>query len=145
MAKYKIEGMKELERSIKTLEKLPQKVVTPAAKKGARIALKAAKENAPVESGDLKKGLVLKGERSKIKGKKVYQVTFDKRMNDVFVKMSAEGKRSYYPASQEYGFFARNGRYIPGYRYLRRSIEENSSAIEKKIVDEMVKNIDKLK
>lgn len=142
MAKTKIKGMAELEKSIKRLGKLPQKCVTKAARKGANVAFKNAKANAPVDEGDLKKGLVLKGEKVRVKGKKVYQVSFKKAMNDTFVKISKDGKRSYYPASMEYGYFARNGRYVPGYHYLRNSIEKNTKQIEKTTVDVLAKEID---
>lgn len=144
MAKYKIEGMKELQRSIERLGKVPQKCVTPAAKKGLNIAFKSAKANAPEDIGELKRGMKLVGEKARVKGKKVYQVTFDKAKNNIFQKKNKEGKIiGYYPVSQEYGFFAKNGRYIPGYHYLKKALTENTGAIEKKIVDEMGKNIDK--
>ncbi len=141
-AKTKIEGMKELERSIKRLGQLPQSCVTKASRKGALIALRAAKANAPVDTGDLRRGLVLKGERTKVKGKKVYQVTPDPKMNSVFVKLSKSGKRAYYPASQEFGFRTRGGGYTPGYNYLKKSLD-NSGAIEQTIVDVLSKEIDK--
>jgi hypothetical protein len=144
--KSEIEGMKELEKMIKKLGELPQKAVTKSAKAGANIALKSAKTDAPIDQGNLRKGIVLKGERLKVKGKKVYQVTFAKSMNTFFVKMSKDGKkRYYYPASQEYGFMTRDGGYTPGYRYMKKSIENNDTAIEKKIVDSLSKEIDKLK
>lgn len=164
MAKYQIVGMKELEKAISTLEKLPQKCVTKAAKKGANISLKDARKNAPEgETGMLKKGIVIKGERSRYKSKKVYQVGMDHRMNDIFVKSHkarannsnlgkgkaklkiGEQARAYYPASQEYGFFARNGRYIPGFHYLKNSLVDNKPQIEKEIVNVLSKEIDKLK
>ncbi|SDM17440.1 HK97 gp10 family phage protein [Bacillus sp. OK048] len=145
MARNEIIGMKELEKTIKQLGQLPQKVVTKAARQGASVSLKAARANAPVDSGDLKKGIKLVGERTKIKGKKVYQVTLDKALNHVFVKESKAGKRAYYPASQEYGFLTRDGRYVPGYRYLRKSIEDNDKQIQDKVLDVMGKEIDKLK
>lgn len=144
MAKYKIEGMKELKKSIKKLGQVPQKCVTPAARKGMNIALKSAKVNAPEDTGELKKGMKLVGERARVKGKKVYQVVFDRAKNDIFQKKNAQGKViGYYPASQEYGFFTKNGRYIPGYHFMKKAMEDNNRAIEKKIVDEMSKNIDK--
>jgi HK97 gp10 family phage protein len=144
MAKYKIEGMKELEKSIKKLGQVPQKCVTPAARKGMNIAFKSAKQNAPVDTGELKGGMKLLGEKAKVKGKKVYQVVFDRAKNDVFQKKNQGGKViGYYPASMEYGFFAKNGRYIPGYHFLKKALEGNKVAIEKKIVDEMSKQIDK--
>ena len=165
MAKYKIEGMKELEKSIKLLEKLPQTCVTKAAKKGATIALKSARGSAPVDSGNLRKGIVIKGERVNAKGKKVYDVKMDRAMNDIFQKTAVnvkqlrmyhghsrktkdpryEAKTSYYPASQEYGFKTVNGKYIPGYGFLRKSIADNENKIENTIVETLSKEIDKLK
>lgn len=138
-----IQGMKELEKAIKQMGKVPQKVATKAARAGASIALKAAKNNAPVDSGELKRGIILKGERRVKIGKKMYDVMMDPAKNDIFVKMSAEGKRSYYPASQEYGYMTADGGYVPGFRYLRKSITENSRAIESKIVEVAAKEIDK--
>lgn len=142
--KVKIEGMKELERSFRKLGKVPQKCVTPAAKKGMNIALKSAKKNAPEDTGALKGGMKLIGEKSRVKAKKVYQVVFDRSKNDIFQKKNKEGKViGYYPASQEYGFFAKNGRYIPGFHFMKRAMEDNSGTITRKIVSEVGKNIDK--
>lgn len=143
--KFKIEGMEELEKTIRKLGKLPQKCVTPAAKKGAMIALKAAKANAPFLTGALEEGIVLKGEKTRRKGKKVYQVTMNPAMNDVFVKTTKDGKRYYYPASMEYGFITRDGGYSPGFHYLRDALVDNKTAIERTVVDELAKQIDKLK
>lgn len=144
MAKFKIEGMKEIQRSIKKLGEVPQKCVTPAARKGMNLALKNAKNNAPVETGELKNGMKLIGEKARAKGKKVYQVVFDRAKNDIFQKKNKDGKvTGYYPASQEYGFFARNGRYIPGFHFMKKSMENNNLAIANKIIEEMGKNIDK--
>ena len=140
---FRIEGMKQLEKSLKKLGKVPQKHVTASSKKGMNIVLKDAKANAPYDTGMLKKGIKLVGERSRTKGKKVYRVVFDRAMNDVFQKKNTEGKiTGYYPVSQEYGFFAKNGRYIPGYRFISDSLTDNVSKIEKTIVGEMKKRID---
>lgn len=142
---FKIEGMKELERTIRELGKLPQKCVTPAAKKGARIALKAARAKAPWQTGELSNGIILKGEKTRKKGKKVYQVTLDPAKNDIFVKTTKDGKRYYYPASMEYGFITRDGGYSPGFHYLRDALVDNKTAIERTVVDELAKQIDKLR
>ncbi len=142
---FKIEGMKELERTIRKLGQLPQKCVTPAARKGATIALKAAKAKAPFLTGALEEGIILKGEKARKKGKKVYQVTMNPAMNDIFVKTTKDGKRYYYPASMEYGFITRDGGYVPGFHYLRDSLVDNKAAIERTVVDELAKQIDKLK
>ncbi len=140
---FKVEGMKELEKSLKKLGKVPQKHVTTAAKKGMNISLKDAKANAPYDTGDLEKGIKLSGEKSKVKGKKAYRIVFDSAMNDVFQKKNADGEiTGYYPVSQEYGYFARNGRYIPGFRFISDSLTENTSKIEKTIVSTMKTKID---
>lgn len=144
-ASFKLEGMKELERTIRQLGQLPQKCVTPAAKKGAQIALKAARAKAPFRFGDLESGIVLKGERLRQRGKKVYQVTMDPSMNDLFVKTTKDGKRYYYPASMEYGFLTKDGGYVPGFHFLRDSLIDNKEEIERVVVDELAKRIDKLR
>lgn len=61
---------------------------------------------APRKSGDLISGIVPSPweENSKYPGKIVRQVYMDAGMNDTFVKVSKNGKRYYYPASQEFGF-----------------------------------------
>ena len=140
---FKIEGMKELERSLKRLGKVPQKHVTSSSRKAMNIVLKESRAAAPVDTGALKKGMKLKGERSRDKAKKVYQVIFDDKYNHIFQKKNKEGKiTGYYPVSQEYGFFAKNGRYIPGYRFISDSLTDNVGRIEKTIVSEMKKKID---
>ncbi|GAA0763863.1 HK97-gp10 family putative phage morphogenesis protein [Clostridium sartagoforme] len=142
--KVKIEGMKELNRSLKKLGEVPQKHVTSSVKKGMNIAFKDAKSNSPIETGELKSGIKMVGEKSRIKGKKVYQIVFDRAKNDVFQKKNKEGKvTGYYPASMEYGFFAKNGRYIPGYHFLKKALEKKSKKIEKTIIEEMQRKIDK--
>ena len=142
-AYFKIEGMKELQKSLERLGKVPQKHVTSSSRKAMNIVLKDAKATAPVDTGALKKGMKLKGERSRDKAKKVYQVIFDDKYNHIFQKKNKEGKiTGYYPVSQEYGFFAKNGRYIPGYRFIHDSLADNTRKVEKKIVSEMKKRID---
>ena len=150
-AKFKIEGMKELIKSLEKLGKVPQKHVTSSARKGMNISLKDAKANAPYDTGMLKKGIVMKGERSRQKAKKVYRIVFDDAMNDVFQKpIQKPGSRGgsgkptgYYPISQEYGYFAGEGNYIPGYRFISDSLVDNTAKIEKTIVSEMKTKIDK--
>lgn len=61
---------------------------------------------APKRTGDLISGIIPSPweENSAYPGKIVRQVYMDADMNDVFVKYAKNGKRYYYPASQEYGF-----------------------------------------
>ena len=135
--------MKELQKSLDKLGKAPQKHVTASAKKGINVVLKDARANAPYDTGQLKKGIMPAGERSTTKGKKVYRLVFDRAMNDVFQKKNKEGKvTGYYPVSQEYGYFAKNGRYIPGFRFIHDSLNDNAQKMEKTIIDTMKKKID---
>lgn len=144
MGKLEIVGMRELQKSIKQLGEVPQKCVTSAAKKGMQIVLKSAKNNAPVDTGALKTGIKLLGEKSTHKGKKVYRLVFDKAKNNIFQKRNAKGEIiGYYPVSQEYGYFSKNGRYIPGFHFAEKGLAINKSVVEQKIVNEMSKNIDK--
>ena len=139
----KIEGMAALQKSLEKLGKVPQKHVTSASRKGMNIALKSARINAPVDTGYLKKGVVIKGERSREKGKKTYRIVFDRALNDVFQKPNKDGKiTGYYPISQEYGFFARNGRYIPGFKFMHHALEGNTKQMEDAMVSEMKIKID---
>lgn len=154
----KIIGMRDLQRSIKRLGKVPQKYVTQAVKSGSMIAKRAAKKEAPYETGELQSAIIVSGEKTKIKGKKVYDIRLDPSKNDVFQKKSKtttinrmyssssrkkkQNKIAYYPASQEYGFVAKNGRYIPGFHYLEKALTMNADAIESKIVNYMGKKIE---
>jgi hypothetical protein len=135
--------MDKLKKDLERLGKVPQKHVTTAARKGMNPVLKEAKANAPYDTGSLKKGMILKGEKSRHKGKKVYDVIFDPSMNDVFQKKNADGEvTGYYPVSQEYGFFAKNGKYIPGFRFIHDSLASNAQRSGKIMVDTMQKKID---
>lgn len=142
-ANFKIQGMNKLRADLKKLGQVPQKHVTPSAKKGMNIVLKDAKANAPYDTGQLKKGIILTGERTRLKGKKVFRVVFDSSMNDIFQKKNTDGKiNGYYPVSQEYGFFAKNGRYIPGFRFIHDSLTDNAQKAGQVMVDTMKKKID---
>jgi hypothetical protein len=141
--RFKIEGMDKLMKDLVKIGKVPQKHVTSASRKAMNEVRKDARASAPYDTGQLKKGIVLKGEKAKEKGKKVYQIVFDPKMNDIFQKKNAEGKiTGYYPVSQEYGFFARDGRYIPGYRFIHDSLASGTHRMEKTIVDTMQTKID---
>lgn len=140
---FKITGMKELQKSLKALGEVPQKHVTASAKKGMSVVLQQAKSKAPVDTGMLRKGMKLVGERTKTKGKKVYQVDFDRAFNDIFQKRNKAGQIiAYYPVSQEYGYFTKNGRYIPGYRFTRGSLENNAPRVQQVIIGTMKQKID---
>lgn len=139
--------MDKLKKNLEKLGKVPQKHVTAAAKKGMNPVLREARANAPYDTGQLKKGLILAGEKSRYKGKKVYDVVLDPNMNDIFQKtiknpIMAQSKTAYYPASQEYGYFLRNGKYMPGLRFIHDSLADNAQHSAKIMIDTMQKKID---
>ncbi len=142
---------RDIERTVKMLNeagKSPQKAVTRAAGRAGTVLKKTVKSNLPKDrSGNLKKSIVRVGERSRKRGKKVYQVTFDRRMNEVLQKpiqrpglLGGRYPKGYYPASMEYGYLVR----VPGegIRYMReiqgsnqyvRKYEEATKLPSKKI------------
>lgn len=85
----------------KEIVQIQRLVQTAAGALAVRIRTKA-----PRKSGDLISGIIPSPweENSKYPGKIVRQVYMDAGMNDTFVKVTKNGKRYYYPASQEFGF-----------------------------------------
>lgn len=145
MAKYKLDGLDEVLKMLKDVENLPQKCVNKSARNGAKISLQDAKNNAPFFTGALEKGIILKAEKTTKKGKKVYQVTFDSDMNDVFQKKNKKGEIKYYPASLEYGWIMENGAKHEGLHFMKNSIDNNNSKIEGTMVKVLTDEIDKLR
>ena len=94
----------------------------------------------------MRKGLILVAEKSRAKGKKVFQVVFDRNKNDIFQTFNAKGiQNGYYPASQEYGYFAKNGRFIPGYHFMSNAITRNANNLEIWVTEELLKELKKVK
>jgi hypothetical protein len=145
-----IEGIDELNRQLRRLEKFPKSKVAKAANAGMKEPLREAKLGAPVDIGNLKRGIKKIREKSpRSKAKVVFSIVFDRAFNPFFQKKvnnPGPGKKdtAYYPVSQEYGFFAKNGRYIPGYRFIRKALENNQIASAKKIVQVLRDEVDKL-
>jgi len=134
-------GISEVQRLFEEVGKAPAKVLTSATRKGANIALRYAKAHVPTgvewttgqfahEPGTLKKSLRIKKEKGK-KGKSVYTV--------------GPGPAGWYAHFLDTGFTTRNGRFIPGTRFLRDSVDKNRGEIEQTILNEMGKELDKLR
>lgn len=151
---FYLKDLPKFHAALRRVEKIPQKAVTKAAGKGATVVRKAVRSTVPEDTGALKRGIIRKGERSRTKGKKVYDLMFDPGMNDIFQKPiknpgEAGGKspHGYYPASMEYGFLTRskgNGlSYVPGYHFMRKAAESSEfparQAIVKTLTDELQK------
>lgn len=147
MATNSIIGINEVRRLFEEVGKAPAKVLTKAVKTSAKIVLLAARAGAPVDQGNLKRGIRLKAERRGKKGKRVYQVgVFGKAGGgEEFVKISERGKRSFYPASQEYGWTDESGKYHPGYRYLRNAADRNAQRVHTMMLEIMAEELDKLR
>jgi HK97 gp10 family phage protein len=134
----------ELERDIKKMEKFPTTYLTGAVKKGAKLILLATKANAPKEkTRNLVSALVMITEKSKTNGKRVAQITYDRAYNEKLVKVSKDGKRSYYPASQEYGFIMRNGQKKEGKHFMRNSMIQTEGQFSNVVINDMMKRIEK--
>lgn len=140
-------GVNEVRRLFEQVGRAPAKVLTKAVKTSAKIVLLAARANAPVDEGDLKKGIRIKAERRKRAGMRVYQIgVFGKSGGgDEFVKISRAGKRSFYPASQEYGWTDQYGHYHPGYRYLRNAADRNAVRVHTMMLEIMAEELDRLR
>lgn len=137
-----------------SMEGVPKKCVTKAAGKGANVVRRAIRSGVSVDTGALKRGIIRTGERSRLKGKKVYDLMFDPGMNNVFQKPiknpgEAGGKsdKGYYPASMEYGFLTRSKgggySYVPGYHFMRDGAETSSAAAKTEMITVLNQEIDK--
>lgn len=145
----------DLKKTLTKVEQIPQRTVTKAAGKGRTVVRRAIRSEAPVgETGNLKRGIVSRGEKSKLKGKKVYELMFDPGMNDIFQKpiknpgeAGGKNKKAYYPASMEYGFLTRSKgggySYIPGYHFMRDAAEGSRQAAKNATIDTLITELEK--
>lgn len=149
-----------LQKTLVETGKVPQKNVNKAAGKGANVVRRAIRKNTPVgDTGELKRGIVRNGERSKYKGKKVYDLMFDPAKNHIFQKpIPAPGtknpgtrrrnwKHAYYPASMEYGFLTRSKGggydYVPGYYFMRDATKGVYTEASKEMIDHFCVELEK--
>ena len=151
---FYLQDLPKFYATLRRVEKVPQRVVTRAAGKGATVVRRAVRGAVPVDTGALKRGIVRKGERSRTKGKKVYDLMFDPGMNDIFQKPikepgSAGGKspHAYYPASMEYGFLTRSKggglSYVPGYHFMRDAAESSSFPAKQATIKAFIAEMEK--
>ena len=153
-------------------------MVSRAAGKGANVVRNAVRAAAPVYKGKvgkkrpelvpgaLKRGITRDGERSKIKGKKVYKIVFDSKKNKEFQreikqphKAGGKNGHAYYPASIEYGFLTRANeggglkfvkrvtgtglKYVEGTHFMRDAAEASSQAAKKTMIDTLMAELEK--
>ena len=153
---FDTKGIVKMVKMLDKAGKSPQKAITRAASKGITPVKRAVKGVVPVgETGNLKRAITRKAERTRTRGKKVYEVTFDKAYNDVLQKpiihpgvAGGKSDKAYYPASQEYGFLTRskgNGySYIPGLHFMRQGAEQAETQSKRIMIETMEKELDKL-
>lgn len=103
-------------------EKTAIQAAKTAAQKGSNILAKQVRSNIPKgKTGELRRGFKKRQERSKLRGKWVYDYIPDRAKNAIFQKpikrpglLGGKNSKGYYPASVEFGFLAR----APGSGYL---------------------------
>lgn len=122
------------------LEKFPKTGLKRVMRQGANVIKNEVKDIAPYETGMLENAIVLKEERSRNPYKVSFRVTL--RSDPAFVKISKDGKRAFYPASQEYGWTLKNGEQEPGKHFFRNGGDLTSEQVHNLIIDEFDKVID---
>ena len=128
---FAIEGLGQIVVEISALNladvnRIAEAVMAPHVKTSADLLVSRLRPNAPSRTGALSRGIMVSPapERSSDPAKVVYDIYFDPAMNETFVKKTKDGKRYYYPASQEYGFKTANGKRVPGRYYMRNTAVE---------------------
>ena len=140
----------EAKKTFDAMGDLPARIVTAAAGRGATVVKRAVKNSGemPVLTGTMRHAIRrLRPERSKVKGKKVYPMGFDSKLNSVLQKpiqnpgeAGGANSHAYYPASMEYGFLTRSKgggiSYFPGFHFMaevgERTREAAKAAMAKK-------------
>ena len=131
-------GIEDVKSLLDEVGKAPAKVLTAATKKGAKIALAYAKAHCPesidgshgMPPGTLKKSLKIKKEKRRT-GKSVYTI--------------GPGQEGWYAHFADYGFTDKAGMKWQGNKFLRNSIDSNREIIDQAILEDMAKELDKLR
>lgn len=147
-------------------EDAAKKAVVKAAGKGRTVVRRAIRSEAPMgETGNLKRGIVSRGEKSKLKGRKVYKLMFDPDKDDIFQKpikqpgkAGGSSEKGYYPASVEYGFLTRANegglkfisrktgiglKRVEGSHFMRDAAEGSRRTFERTIIETLEAELDK--
>jgi hypothetical protein len=144
--------IKGIDKVMKDLEKLnlPDKIIANAAEAGMSVTLAKARANAPVRTGNLRRGIIMVPEYSATRYKKVYRIVFDRAMNSVFqkpyVKKTQENGKTvekeaiaYYPVSMEYGFETERFGKFEGLKFVHDALAETSGEIKRVIESKVEK------
>lgn len=160
-----MEGFEDFVRACSSLaSNLQGADLTRAVQKGAKVVQKAIQTQAPADTGELREGLILVKEKTRTRGKAVYQVTPAREKNAIFQKPIKNPVRSkspyaYYPASQEYGYFTRRPgggmtyvrsdgskatmNKVPGKHYMRTGADVASETAKNLIAKTLLDDITK--
>lgn len=146
-ANFQIEGLNDLERQFRRIEKMPKKHLTKAAKLGSNEPLKDARATAPRgKSGLLKKGLHRKMETPNKRTKAVYRIRWNPKYADHYRKPTSGvygGKtpNAFYPHSIEYGFKTAKGK-TEGQYFVTKAVEKNEQDSLNKVVRSLTESIE---
>lgn len=151
---------RDLVKMYKTLDRIgaaPQKALAKGTSKAATVTKRSIKRLAPQGSSHaLRWAITTRSERSRKRGKKVREVTFQGGdVNAVLQrpirnpgKYGGTSARAYYPASQEYGWLTGDSRggvkYVEGSHYMRRGAEAVSEQAKDAMIETTTKELDKI-
>jgi hypothetical protein len=121
------------------LEKFPKAGLKRVMRQAANVIKDEVKAIAPYETGMLANAIQLREEKSRTPYKTSFRVTL--RSDPAFIK-EVDGKRYWYPASQEYGWKLKDGEKEPGKHYMRYGGDLTSEEVKQMIVEEFDKVID---
>ena len=108
--------IQKFERTCRTFgDKTADNAAKKAAQKGSNVVGKQVRIEAPVgKTGELHNGFIKRKERSRLKGKHVYDYKLDRAKNSIFQKpiirpglYGGKNSKGYYPFSVEYGFLTK--------------------------------------
>ena len=135
-------GDKELQRALRNLAG-PEviKAMKAGVRAGGKITLARTRNIAPRDTGQLKKGIVLRTGKKQRKGTAAMVIMINASLTDIIKAGSgkvAEGSKRhrsgkgkvgdqyYYPAAQEFGW-TRGGVYNPGRSYMRAGFDQTQN------------------
>lgn len=156
---FDFKDLVRLQTAIARMGDIPQRTVTRAASKGMDATERMVRGFMPAgKTEQLSMGLIRVKEKSRKKGKRVYEIAMDPSKNDIFQKSipanpSHPGKRrthwkhAYYPASIEYGFLTRSTgggiRYVRGQHNMRDGAEASRSDFNAEVIRVIDKALEK--
>lgn len=129
-------GDKQLQKKFKGLEKkIQKKILSKALRNAAKVVQASAKSKVPVDTGNLKRNIIVRKEKLKASKGIGIVVTIGSR-----AKLGIDANdKSFYPAAVELG--TKNKSAQP---YLRPAIQENRSRLIQQIGRELGKGIERL-